>query len=130
MYKKLKEIISLRLQDIKKNISYTQNHKIAFLRVEKELLGKNTFSGYLHDIDKLFLYLLFSKKCTHKIHIKFAKHHVKNAKVRKDYIQMIIDWECARFTKPDKPLNARQTLAKFYPELTDTITPILNEFNL
>ena len=43
---------------------------------------------------------------------------------------MVIDWECARFTKPDKPLNARETLYKYYPELIDKITPILERFNL
>lgn len=43
---------------------------------------------------------------------------------------MVIDCECARFTKPDKPLNARQTLYKFYPELETKILPILEEFNL
>lgn len=43
---------------------------------------------------------------------------------------MVIDWECARLTKPDKPLNARQTLYKFYPELKDKILPILNKLNL
>ena len=38
-----------------KSISYTWKHKIAFLKVEKQLLGKNTLSGYLHDIDKILL---------------------------------------------------------------------------
>ena len=27
---------------------------------------------------------------------------------------MVIDWECARFTKPDKPLNAYETYKKYY----------------
>ena len=27
--------------------------------------------------------------------------------------EMVIDWECARYTKPDKPLNARETLFKY-----------------
>ena len=43
---------------------------------------------------------------------------------------MVIDWECARFTKPDKPLNARQTLYTFYPELENQILPILNDLGL
>lgn len=43
---------------------------------------------------------------------------------------MIIDWECARYTKPDKPLNARQTLYKYYPALIDKIEPLLKEMNL
>ena len=51
-------------------------------------------------------------------------------KTRNDYIDMIIDWECARFTKPDKPLNAYDTLYKFYPEFEEQILPILKEFKL
>lgn len=43
---------------------------------------------------------------------------------------MVIDWECARYTKPDKPLNARETLAKFYPELTDKVLPVIEELGL
>ncbi len=27
----------------------------------------------------------------------------------------VIDWECARITKPEMPLNARDTFNKFYP---------------
>lgn len=43
---------------------------------------------------------------------------------------MAIDWECARITKPDKPLNARETLEKIHPELTIVMLPILNELGL
>ena len=43
---------------------------------------------------------------------------------------MIIDWECARYTKPDKPLNAKDTLYKFYPHLINKIEPILIELGL
>ena len=43
---------------------------------------------------------------------------------------MVIDWECARFTKPDKPLDAYDTLYKFYPHMDDKILPILKELNI
>lgn len=43
---------------------------------------------------------------------------------------MVIDWECARYTKPDKPLNAYDTLYKYYPELEDKILPILKELKI
>lgn len=101
------------------HFKYTLKHKKAFLKTEKQILGKNTLSGYFHDIDKLILYLipfLKSKKVS-EIHRKFSKHHLPNAIEKEKYmIQSIIDWECARFTKPDKPLNARETLNNFYPE--------------
>ena len=112
------------------NIKYTLKHKIAFLKIEKELLGKNTIRGYLHDLDKIFMYLIFDKKMTHKIHRQRSKHHTIKAKTENDYTQMVIDWECARFTKPDKPLNAEETLYKLYPKLESNIVPILLKLNL
>ncbi len=112
-------------------ILYTLKHKKAFLKVEKQLRGKNTLHGYLHDWDKPFLYLAFwiDLKKVQKIHRLHSKHHVRNTldKTRDDLIDTIIDWECARLTKPDKPLNAYQTLLKFYPEHTKTFLPLIKE---
>lgn len=110
-----------------KYIKYTINHKKEYLKLEKKLLGKNTLSGYLHDLDKVFLYLILPKKIVQKIHRRFSNHHVLHGK---NYLAMVIDWECARFSKPDKPLNARQTLYKYYPYLAANILPILNKYNL
>ena len=52
--------------------------------------------------------------------------------IRKDknWLEIIIDWECARYTKPDKPLNAYETLLKYYPEVTDEVLPILEGLGL
>jgi len=115
-----------------KHIPYIVKHKIAFLKVEKQLLGKNTLAGFLHDTDKILLLLLtpLSKKRISKLHRKFAKHHInKNSSIY--YIkQAIIDWECARYTKPDKPLTARETLDKYHPELKGMVIPVLEELGL
>lgn len=43
---------------------------------------------------------------------------------------MMIDWECARITKPDKPLDIYETLYKYYPELESYMLPLLIEFKL
>ena len=43
---------------------------------------------------------------------------------------MVLDWESARYTKPDKPLNAYDTLYKYYPEMEDNILPILKEIGI
>lgn len=43
---------------------------------------------------------------------------------------LVVDWECARYTKPDKLLNARDTLDKFYPELKDKVLPVIQELGL
>lgn len=111
-------------------IKYTMNHRKAFREVEKKLLGKNTIRSLFHDLDKVFLYMFFEYKSVHNFHRKHARHHIDCAKTHADKVQMVIDWECARFTKPDKPLNARDTLAKFYKEHTAEILPIIEELGL
>ncbi len=117
---------------------YTLEHKRAFLRVERKLLGRNTWRGFMHDIDKLlWLYPIAmivgrNKKWVQSIHRKNNRHHVECTKkrTRQDYIEMIIDWECARLTKSDKPLDAHDTMQKYYPHLQDIILPLLREFGL
>lgn len=88
----------------------------------------------MHDIDKLFLYvILFWKEAKEiqVIHRKYSRHHDNDmVKTKEDYINMIIDWECARETKPDKPLNAYDTMKKFYPKMEKDIVPILKELEL
>lgn len=112
------------------SIIYTLDHKKAFLKMEKKLLGKNTIRGYLHDLDKIVLKLFLDKETVSKLHRSYSRHHINRAHTRKDYIQMVIDWECSRYTKPDKPLTARETLHKFFPKLELKILPILDEFSL
>lgn len=112
------------------SIKYTLKHKKAFLKTEKEVLGKNSIRGYLHDIDKVFLYIIMGKKRAHKIHRHYAKHHMDNAKTKEDKIQMLIDWECARYTKPDKPLSAYEFLLTAYPDHKDELIPIIKEIGL
>ena len=83
-------------------------------------------------MDKVILYNIWPHKKVKNFHRTTARHHSENniKKTRNDYIEMIIDWECARYTKPDKPLNAYDTLYKWYPELEKEILPILEEFNI
>lgn len=113
-------------------IKYTLEHRKAFKKVEKELLGHNTWRSIVHDIDKVILYNFWEHKKVKEFHRKHARHHVENdiKKTRADYIEMIIDWECARYTKPDKPLNAYDTLYKIYPEVEEKVLPILKELNI
>ena len=103
-------------KDFTKDFTYTWEHKKAFLKIEKQLTGKNTLDGFLHDADKLLLYLLFTKKETSVIHRKYAKHHWENAKTNKQITQMLIDWECNRLTKADKQESAREYLKMTYPK--------------
>lgn len=111
-------------------IGYTIRHRKAFRKVEKELFHKVTIRGYLHDLDKVFLYLLLGKERTSEIHRKYSRHHINKARTYKDYCEMVVDWECARYTKPDKPLNAYDTLYKFYPQIENKILPILKDLGI
>lgn len=113
-------------------IKYTKEHRKAFKKIEKELLGHNTWRSLIHDIDKVILYNFLEHRKVKNFHRKTARHHVENniKKTRNDYIEMIIDWECARFTKPDKPLNAYDTLYNLYEHLEEQILPILKEFKI
>ena len=113
-------------------IKYTLEHRKAFKKVERELLGHNTWRSIVHDIDKVILYNFWEHKKVKEFHRKYARHHVENdiKKTKADYIEMAIDWECARYSKPDKPLNAYDTLYNIYAELEDVILPILKEFNI
>lgn len=112
-----------------KRIKYTWEHKKAYLRVEKQLTGKNTLRGYLHDLDKLILYVIGVPKDTaHRIHTAFAPHHIRDGKVK--YPKgAVIDWECARYTKPDKPFNARDFYERACPKIPE-VEKILDDFNL
>ena len=93
----------------------------------KKLLEKIKY----HDLDKMYLLLFYDKKDIDPIHKKLAFHH-DNAipKTKLDYIEMVLDWESARYTKEDKPLNAYDTLYKFYPQLEDEILPILQKLKI
>lgn len=59
-----------------------------------------------------------------------SRHHTLKARTHADYVQMVIDWECARLTKLDKQMNARETLDKLYPELKDKVLPVIEELGL
>lgn len=112
-----------------KRIKYTWQHKKAYLAVEKRLAGKNTLRGYLHDLDKLIMYIIgFPKEIAHNIHVTTTPHHIRKGRVK--YPKgAVIDWECARYTKPDKPLNARDFYERSCPKMPE-IENVLDNFNL
>lgn len=125
-----------------KHIPYTWKHYLAFLKVEKKLLG--VYKYKFHDWDKLFLFIFFpwlGERIINQYHQRSANHHPtyttgknweKHLKSPEniDFLQAVIDWECARYTKPDKPLNARETMEKFYPEYRKEVELILRKLGL
>jgi len=113
-----------------KHIPYSYAHSRCYVKVENHL-------GYgfhhWHDWDKIIMFALvpwLSPDCINTIHVLMQKHHpiywtkdentgnwikkYKDAYSEVDWEQAIVDWECARFTKPDKPLDAYDTYCKYY----------------
>ena len=118
------------IKDSYAHIPYTFKHAIAFYKCEKRLTGKTRFRSMFHDVDKLIMYSIvpfFGSENISKFHKSYSNHHIKTGN---DTLSMVIDWECDRFTKPDKQLNAKQTLDKYFPNMKDKINPILEELEL
>lgn len=135
----MKQIIG-NIKESWNHIPYTWKHWIAFMETEKKLLGYN--SHWFHDWDKLFMYVFLpflGKKTINNLHRQIQPHHptyhkdgvlYEKCPIEVDWVEAVIDWECARLTKPDKPLNARKTLEEYYPEYKEYVEPILKEFGL
>lgn len=115
-------------------IKYTYIHRKVviylankYFKDNKDLLEQIKF----HDMDKLFMYLFYNKKDASKVHRNLSIHHDNELpKTNLDYIEMVLDWESARYTKDDKPLNAFDTLYGYYKDMEDKILPILKEMNI
>lgn len=114
-------------------IKNIQKHRKEVQRIAKE----KGYSFPFHDFWKMINVFLFGDRIATAIHRKFSHHHVYTPKIRiyydeglrqyskvfdrprdiKNKIEAAIDWESARFTKPEKPLNAFQTWQKYYPDV-------------
>ena len=93
---------------------YTYRHRKAFeycalkLIQEPELRAEMLRRSKRHDMDKMIMYLFMDQKEAQELHSKTKPHHLENDLPRtyEDYVETVIDYECAPYTKPDKPLNA------------------------
>lgn len=112
------------------NFKYWYKHWLAFQKTAKRYnCWKIRF--IFHDFEKPFLQLFLKHKTVSKLHRRISRHHAEFIFPKyRDYLGMIIDWECASMTKSDKQLNARQTLEKYYPYLKEYINPLLNKIGL
>ena len=105
-------------------IFYTEKHRKACLYLAEKYVKEGLMPPEIidrmkvHDVDKLSLYMIMDKMSAQKKHQDTQAHHFGNSIIKTDldYMEAVIDWESARYTKPDKPLNAYDTLYKFYPE--------------
>lgn len=108
--------------------AYTLVHKLAYLEREHYLMGRYSWSGVMHDWEKVFLYFtpwMTEAKVTN-YHRNHSPHHVECPKrcLVEHMIQSYIDWDCAPLTKPDKPLTAYATLLYWYPEEIEYMLPV------
>lgn len=94
--------------------AYTYRHRKAFRHCVEKLIEEPVLRKELprraevHDMDKMVMYLLTDQQTAQKLHIASQPHHLENNLPRtyEDFVEAIIDYECAPYTKPDKPLNA------------------------
>lgn len=113
---------------------YTMEHKLAFLVREHYLTGHYSLRGIFHDWEKPFLYLCPWMTSEAEIQIRHratSPHHdgcIKTSKIE-HLIEMYLDWDCAAITKPDKPLDAFETLVHFYPDSINVMLPVCLAMN-
>lgn len=114
-------------------MKYTYLHRQAIFKLANEL---NIDIDYMwaHDTDKYIMYLFEPEDVTRQCHRTLSVHHwyeIGKRHSRETLIEMMLDWESARFSKPDKPLNAYDTLYKWMPEeMREPMLPILEEYGL
>lgn len=113
-------------------------HKIAYLYVQFKYDHNITWRAICHDCDKMLLIIFCWNLSTTYIstyHRIRSRHHIK-ANTEKDRYYQIIDYECARYTKKDKPYSAYEwvTLKHDNKEIDDEIynvyLSIINRLNL
>ena len=93
----------------------------------------------LHDIEKPWLLLLWKDyKRVQKWHRTHNSHHLEyNGAPNYDFEAMAVDWECSRFTKKTKTLNARDeaqrkldTGTKYTDVIINGLIPVLDRLGL
>ena len=101
-------------------IKNIQRHHKEVQRIAKE----KGYSFPFHDFWKMINVFLFGDKIATKLHHKFSGHHVHlySDGINTYYdipnkVEAAIDWESARFTKPEKQLTAYEAWQKLYPDV-------------
>lgn len=93
---------------------YTYLHRKAFEYCADKLIKDPALReemlrrARVHDMDKMVMYLFLDQKEAQRLHTENQPHHLENQLERsyEDLVEAVIDYECAPYTKPDKPLNA------------------------
>lgn len=110
-------------------IKNIQRHRKEVQRIAKE----KGYSFPFHDFWKMINVFLFGDKIATKLHRRFSSHHPHTFQIEvyengefvarmdlrdiENKVEAAIDWESARFTKPDKPLNAYDTWRAYFSDI-------------
>jgi len=96
-------------------------HKFAFAKVARTTAffrqHLSWFTIINHDLGKLLLTLVCGDRIATRVHRKVAGHHRGVNMTHAQCIEAMCDWECARYTKPSKPLNAYDTWQTYYADV-------------
>lgn len=123
---------------------YTYRHRRAFVYVVNKLVKDAALKeemlrrARVHDMDKMLMYLFWDQYESQKRHVEQQPHHLecKKQKTYHDLVETVIDYECAPYTKPDKPLNAYDFMNKLLEmqlidtEVADKLLEIMHDFGI
>ena len=109
-------------KDQRSTFPYWAAHWAAF-QMTSLVLGHWKFKYLFHDWYKPWLRLFgVPYKTIQKFHRSNSNHHLEyKGWSKKDYVAMMIDWECSRYTKKSAPLNAIQELVRKGIDLKRTL---------
>lgn len=112
-----------------KYIQHIKSHRASIRMLEKKLTCHVSWSTLFHDLDKMIMTRLgLPRKHVHKIHRMVSKHHTRSFWKNKNTWEMFLDWESARFTKPDKPLSAVEFAKLREPEYYEIMLNYSNKY--
>lgn len=123
---------------------YTYKHRRAFIYIVDKLISNPMLKqemlkrAKVHDMDKMLMYLFLDQITSQKIHVQNQPHHLESGKGNTyyDLVETVIDYECAPYTKPDKPLNAYDFTKKLLEmgylerEKADRLFEIMHDFGI
>lgn len=123
---------------------YTYRHRRAFVYVvdrliqDSELKEEMLRRAKVHDMDKMLMYLFLDQHESQNRHVEQQPHHLECQKDKTyyDLVETVIDYECAPYTKPDKPLNAYDFTNKLLEmklitqETANSLIAIMHDFGI
>lgn len=95
-----------------REVKMTARHWRTVQRLARKHAGRYFL---MHDVFKALCIIVLGDRAATLLHRRFSGHHLSpvTGDIR-NKAEAAIDWESARFDKPDKPLTAYETWLKYY----------------